>query len=131
MTLGRRDVALAATEVYLAVGDTVEAARYARPACKEAWADGPPYARALALKRAGNAQALGMPEPALPPFDPKKVAPVPYEVEIRAFIEELRKEHAQDEAEEDEDDDEQPDVTSLDAPLTRHHWWAPWTWGRK
>ena len=31
-------------------------------------------------------------EPELPPFDPAKVEPIPYEDEIRAFIEELKAE---------------------------------------
>jgi len=35
---------------------------------------------------------LGEPEPQLPPFDPSKVKPVPYEAEIRAAITRLKAE---------------------------------------
>lgn len=125
---GGRGVALAATDVYLAVGDTTQAARHALPTYTEAWADGPPYARTVELQRAQAAlTSLRIPEPALPPFDLTKVAPVPYEAEIRAFIEELQKERAQEEG-----DEQQADVMPLDAPvLHRRRWWAPWTWGRR
>ena len=36
--------------------------------------------------------ALGEPEPELPPFDPAKVEPIPYEDEILALIEERKAE---------------------------------------
>lgn len=121
---GGLGVELAAAEVYLAMGNATEAMRHALPAYKEAWADGPPYALALELGRARAAlKALGMPEPNLPPFDLAKVPPVPYEAEIRAFIEELRKEREQ------EEEEEQHVLSSMPTPAARRrHWWAPWTW---
>ena len=39
-------------------------------------------------------QQLGEPEPTLPPFDPTKVEPIPYEAEIRAAIAKLNAEKA-------------------------------------
>ena len=41
-------------------------------------------------------KTLGMPEPHLPPFDPASVAAVPYEADIRAFIDELKHEKGTD-----------------------------------
>ncbi|HEX3527935.1 MAG TPA: hypothetical protein VH988_12795 [Thermoanaerobaculia bacterium] len=43
---------------------------------------------------------LGEAEPQLPPFDPTKVEPIPYEAEIGALIEELRKEALKKQSEE-------------------------------
>ena len=71
---GGLHVALAAAEVYLALGDTAQAKHHIYPAYKEAWADGPPYAFVLELTRARAVlEALYLPEPELPPFDPAKV----------------------------------------------------------
>jgi hypothetical protein len=99
---------------------------------KEAWVDGPPYAYAVELARARVClKALGIPEPSLPRFDPKKAPSAPYEAEIRALIEDLRKESADDEHEIASEQEHSPDLISLQAPLvSRQHWWAPWTWGR-
>lgn len=128
VTQGGLGVMLAAAEVYLAVGDPTQAMRYALPAYTEAWADGPPYAQALELERARVAlKSLGISEPHLPPFDPAKVAPVPYEAEIRAFIDELRKEREQSEVEETQ----QSELVWLNGRSAHRHWWAPWTWGKK
>ena len=66
---------LAAVEVYLALGMPDEARQHVAAAYKEAWADGPPYAFYFELKRIRAAiQALDMPEPQLPPFDPQACA---------------------------------------------------------
>ncbi len=93
LALGGRGVALAAVEVFTALGEQAEARSYVDAAYREAWADGPPYAYFHELRRIRAAlQTLDMPEPQLPPFDPKKVFPVPYEAEILAFIEELKRE---------------------------------------
>ena len=35
-------------------------------------------------------EALGEPGPQLPPFDPSKATPLPFEAEVRAFIAELK-----------------------------------------
>jgi hypothetical protein len=93
LVLGGRGVALAAVEVFTALGEQAEARRHVEAAYREAWADGPPYAYFHELGRIRAAlQILGMPEPQLPPFDRAKVAPIPYEAEILAFIEELKRE---------------------------------------
>jgi hypothetical protein len=71
-------------------------------AYRRAWGEGPPYimwydlARSRALLR-----ELGEPEPQLPPFDPSKVKPIPYEAEIRAAIAKLQAEKAAKASEED------------------------------
>jgi hypothetical protein len=93
LALGGRNAALAAVEVFIALGEQAEARRHTDAAYREAWADGPPYAFAYELRRIQAAlETLGMAEPHLPPFDPASVAAVPYEADIRAFIDELRHE---------------------------------------
>jgi hypothetical protein len=90
LALGGRGVALAAVEVYTALGELTEAKQFVDTAYREAWADGPPYAFYHELQRIRAAlQTLGLPEPQLPPFDPSRIPPLPDEAEIRAFIEEL------------------------------------------
>lgn len=79
-----------AAEVYLTLGDVEQARDYALAAYRWAWADGPPYVWWWSLERAKRVlAALDEPEPEMPPFDPDAVEPLPYEDEIRAFIEEL------------------------------------------
>ena len=78
-------------EVYLALGEREKAAHYAIEAYKWAWADGPPHSWWWHLERAKKLLAeLGIEPPAMPPFDPTNVEPIPYEDEIRAFIAELK-----------------------------------------
>lgn len=85
------DLYNSAAEVFLALGDKTRGKDYALRAYQAAWADGPPYSWWWGLERAkATLAALGEPEPPLPPFDPAKVKPIPYEDEIRAFIEELK-----------------------------------------
>ena len=80
-----------AAEVYLALGEQTPAEEYALAAYKTAWADGPPYSRWWELQWAKKLLArLNVSEPNLPSFDPSKVEPIPYEKEIRAFIEKLK-----------------------------------------
>lgn len=63
----------------------------------------------------------------LPPFDPAKMAPAPHEDEIRAFIEELRKEREQ-----KQEDERKPNLIPLDIPVVRcRYWWVLQAWGRK
>jgi len=54
---------------------------------KKAWADGPPYSFHRQLETCRTVlQKLGEPEPQLPPFDPDKIKPFPYEAEIRRLL---------------------------------------------
>lgn len=102
---GRRDEALAlleetenkpagsAAEVYWTLGDREQARNYALEAYEDAWADGPPYISWWELERAKKVlDDLGEPYPDMPPFDPAKIEPIPYEDEIRALIEKLKAE---------------------------------------
>lgn len=78
-------------ETYLALGEHDKAKTVALAAYKRAWADGLPYVRLWDLERAKKVlDAVGEPYPDMPPFDPSKIKPIPYEAEIRAFIEELK-----------------------------------------
>lgn len=81
-----------AAEVWLGLGEREKARERALEAYKDGWADGPPYIDWHYLERAKKVlDALGEPYPDLPPFDPSTVEPIPYEAEIRAFIEELKR----------------------------------------
>ena len=86
---------LFAAETYLVLNERDRARECALNAYRWAWGEGPPYIDwyGLELSRALLKQ-LGEPEPQLPPFDPTKVPPVPFEKEIRAAIERLRAERA-------------------------------------
>ena len=78
-------------EIYLDLDEPDKAKAHVPKAYRRAWADGPPYVMWWRLQRCRAVlAALGEPEPELPPFDPAKVEPIPYEDEIRAFIEELK-----------------------------------------
>lgn len=84
-----------AAEVYLELGDVEKAKGFALEAYERAWADGPPHILWWELERSRQLLArLGVPEPQLPPFDPAKVEPLPFEAEIRAAMEELKAEKA-------------------------------------
>jgi hypothetical protein len=76
-------------ELWLALGQRDKARDHALRGYKWAWADGPPYSHHWDLER-GRAvlRALGEPEPVLPPFDPAKIAPLPYEADINRLLEE-------------------------------------------
>jgi tetratricopeptide (TPR) repeat protein len=120
LRLGGRNVALAAVEVYNALGEPAEARRYVDTAYREAWADGPPYAFYHELNRIRTAlKTLGLPEPLLPAFDPARVQPIPAEAEIRAFIEELKREQQEDI---DEGETVAPALSN-----GRRPWWKFWS----
>jgi tetratricopeptide (TPR) repeat protein len=92
---------LFAAEAWLVLGDRNQARESIRQAYRSAWADGPPYIHWYYLKQCRELMAeLGEPEPQLPPFDPDKVEPIPYEAEIRAVIERLKAERAKEKADE-------------------------------
>ena len=76
-----------------ALGDREQWRVCALNAYRWAWADGPPYVHWYELERSrALLRELGEPEPQLPPFDPSRVKPIPYEQEIRAAIAELKAE---------------------------------------
>ena len=84
-----------AAEAWLILGDREEACSCAVNCYHWAWGEGPPYIHWYELERSrGLLRELGEPEPQLPPFDPSKVKPIPYEAEIRAAIANLKAEKA-------------------------------------
>ena len=69
-------------EVCAEAGDAAEAIEAATRAYELAWCDGPPFAYHWGLQAAkAHLQALGAPEPPMPPFDESNYEPMP-EVEI-------------------------------------------------
>lgn len=84
------DLYNSAAEVYLMMGDKVQAAQYAGLAYESAWADGLPFVWWWRLERAQQVlEQLDAPIPDLLPFDEERIERVPYEDEIYAFIDEL------------------------------------------
>lgn len=93
-----------AAEVYQRIGETDRARDYAINAYKWAWSDGSPYVWWWALERAKAVlDALGEPYPDMPPFDERKIGKFPYQDEVEALIEKLKREK---EAKEDGEDDD-------------------------
>jgi len=85
--LDDRRYLLFAGEAYFILGDLAQARKAALWAFRHAWADGPPYSHWYGLKKCRDLLTrLGEPEPRLPPFDPRKVEPIPFEAEIRDAI---------------------------------------------
>jgi tetratricopeptide (TPR) repeat protein len=79
-----------AAAVYLTLGDLKKSVHNAIEAYEMAWADGPPFAFWWELQQAKKIlSALGVPEPDLEPFDESSIRSIPYEKEIRTFIEAL------------------------------------------
>jgi tetratricopeptide (TPR) repeat protein len=88
----RNPAHLALTELWLALGDTEQAAKHAKHAYRYAWADGEPYIRRSDLDRAERLlQQLGEHIPAVPVYDPAQDPVSPWEDEITAAIREMRK----------------------------------------
>ncbi len=86
---------LAAAEAHLLLGEPDRARACAHNAYRRAWGEGPPYIYWYYLERSrALLERLGEPEPRLPPFDPAKVPPIPFEKEIRAAIETLQRRQA-------------------------------------
>jgi len=84
-----------AAEVYRAMGDESQATENAINAYKIAWADGPPYINWYELENAkSHLDALGIAYPDMPPFDESKMEPLPYEDELQAYLEELKRDKA-------------------------------------
>jgi tetratricopeptide (TPR) repeat protein len=79
-----------AAEAWFILGDREQARTCALNAYRVAWGEGPPYIRWYELERSkALLRELGEPEPQLPPFDPTKVKPIPFEREIREAIRKL------------------------------------------
>ena len=92
LSAGRDPARLPLAELWRALADTEQAARYAKAAYRHAWADGEPYVRRHALNRAKTLlRQLGEDIPELPAYDPAQDPKQPWEDEITAAITELRK----------------------------------------
>jgi tetratricopeptide (TPR) repeat protein len=77
------------------IGDLAQAEKHALAAYKWAWADGEPYVRRYELDKATELlREMNFPIPNLPPYDPAKDEPFPWEADVRKAIEKLRAEKA-------------------------------------
>jgi tetratricopeptide (TPR) repeat protein len=76
-----------------AIGDLEQAKAHALKAYKWAWADGEPYVHPYELTKTTELlNELGVEIPNLPPYDPTKDEPFPWEADVHAAIEEIRAE---------------------------------------
>lgn len=83
----------ALADLWLAVGDPVQAKRHAMEAYMEAWDSGEPFVRRNELNGArALLEQLGAEVPKLPPYDPGKDEKLPWEDELTTAIEGLRAE---------------------------------------
>lgn len=77
--------------LWLTIGDLEQAKLHGLAAYKWAWADGEPYVHRYELTKTTELfQQLNVPIPNLPPYDPAKDEPFPWEADVRAAIEKLR-----------------------------------------
>jgi tetratricopeptide (TPR) repeat protein len=91
VSAGRDPAYLPLAELWHALGDTEQAARYADAAYRYAWGDGEPYVRRYDLERAETLlRQLGADIPALPLYDPARDPKKPWEDRIEAAIAELQ-----------------------------------------
>jgi len=80
-------------QLWLALGDSERAKRHALAAYRWAWADGEPYVYRYELTKTTELlHQMKIEIPNLPPYDPAKDEPFPWEGEVRAAIEKLRAE---------------------------------------
>ncbi|NQV26909.1 MAG: DUF4062 domain-containing protein [Rhodopirellula sp.] len=80
-------------QLWLALGDPMQAKHHALAAYKWAWADGEPYVHRYELTKTTELlQQMNVPIPNLPPYDPARDEPFPWEADVRAAIEKLRAE---------------------------------------
>ena len=81
--------------LWQALGDLNQAKHHALAAYTLSWADGEPYVFRYELSKATELlHELGVPLPNLPPCDPDKDEPFPWEADLRAFIATRRAEQA-------------------------------------
>ena len=79
--------------LWLALGDPEQAKHHALAAYRWAWADGEPYVHRYELTKTTELlQQMNVPVPVLPPYDPAKDEPFPWEADVRAAIEKLKAE---------------------------------------
>ena len=73
--------------LWQALGEHNQAKHHALAAYTLCWADGEPYVFRYGLTKAAELlHELGVPLPNLPPYDPAKDEPFPWEADLRAFI---------------------------------------------
>jgi hypothetical protein len=90
LSAGRDPAHLELAELWLAIGESEQAAFHADAAYRYAWADGEPHVRRYELDRAKTLlQRLGEGIPALPAYDAAQHPRFPWEDEITAAITEL------------------------------------------
>ena len=89
----RRPAHYLLARLWLALGESEQTKHQALAAYRWAWADGEPYVRRYELSKATELlQQLNVPLPNLPPYDPAKDVPFPWEAEVRALLEDTRAE---------------------------------------
>ena len=77
--------------LWLAIGDLGQAKHHALAAYRWAWADGEPYVNRYELTKTTELlQQMAVAIPQLPPYDPAKEKPFPWEAGVRAAIENIR-----------------------------------------
>jgi len=91
----RRRVNRYLARLWQALGELNQAKHHALAAYTLSWADGEPYVFRYELSKATELlHELGVPLPNLPPYDPAKDEPFPWEADLRAFIATCRAEQA-------------------------------------
>lgn len=79
--------------LWFALGDQPKAEHHALAAYRWAWADGEPYVNRYELTRTTELlHKMNVPVPVLPPYDPAKDKPFPWEADVRAAIEKIKAE---------------------------------------
>jgi hypothetical protein len=92
--------------LWQALGELNQAKHHALAAYTLSWADGEPYVFRYELTKATELlHELGVPLPNLPPYDPAKDEPFPWEADLRAFIAARRAEQAAKQREEQQEVD--------------------------
>ncbi|MEZ5942864.1 MAG: DUF4062 domain-containing protein [Planctomycetaceae bacterium] len=98
------------------LGEAKEAKKHALAAYKWAWADGEPYVDRYELTKSEELlEQLGIPIPELPKYDETKDEPFPWEAEVRAAIEKLRREKE----EREKPEAEEPKPAAKKGPLKK------------